>query len=353
MKNLTKLLTIALALVLVLSLFVFASCANDKPEENNKVDEATIDTKKDETTENEPEQIEEKPEKIRVITLAGPTGMGMAKLYDDNANEMTDYKYEFTVSSAPDQVSPEIIKGNYDIACVPVNLASVLYNKTEGKLGVVGINTLGVLYMLENGNTINKVADLRGKTVYATGQGSNPEYVLRYILKKNGIDPDKDVKIEFLADHAELATKLKENKVSIGMLPEPQVTAATMGTNVRIALDMTKEWDKVSDTSLVQGCIIVNKDFAEKYPNALKGFLAEYKDSVDYVNNNVEDASALVEKAGIIPKAAIAKKAIPNCNICLVTGDEMKASIKDMLKLLFEANPTAVGGKLPGDEFYY
>ena len=347
MKNMTKLLSFSLILALVLSMFVFASCANQQTNENTQQTEKQTE---EETQKEEPKEAI--PETVRVITLAGPTGIGMSKLIEDDTQNKTKYDYNFTIASAPDQVSPEIIKGNYDIACVPVNLASVLYNKTEGKLGVCGINTLGVLYMLENGNTINSVTDLKGKTIYATGQGSTPEYVLRYILSKNNIDPDKDVTIEFLAEHAELATKLKENKVAIGMLPEPQVTVATMGTTVRIALNLTEEWDKVSDTSLVQGCIIVNNEFATKYPTALNNFLEEYKASVDYVNNNIEDASLLVEKAGIIPKSAIAKKAIPNCNICLVTGEKMKNSIKNMLNILFEANPSSVGGKLPDEKFY-
>ncbi len=343
-----KLSALIMAIIMTLSLFLFASCANEKTDAN-------ANETKGETTPNETEEEikEGKPENIRVITLAGPTGMGMAKLIDDDTNGKTAYNYEFTVASAPDQVSPEVIKGNYDIAAVPVNLASVLYTKTEGKLQVAGINTLGVLYILENGNTINSVADLKGKTIYATGQGSNPEYVLRYILTKNNIDPDKDVTIEFLAEHAELATKLKNNSVAIGMLPEPQVTAATTGSEVRIALDLTKEWDKVSEDKLVQGCIIVRKEFADKYPTALAKFLEEYKSSVDFVNNNIDEASALIEKAGIIPKATVAKKAIPNCNICLITGEEMKSSVSQMLKVFFEANAASVGGKLPDDEFYY
>lgn len=351
MKN--KLLSLVLAIVMIFSVFTLASCSDD---DNKRNDDTTANTQETTTTPDKkdtPDITEEKTEKIRVITLAGPTGIGMAKLIEDNANKTAKYTYDFTISSAPDQVSPEVIKGNYDIACVPVNLASVLYNKTGGKLQVVGINTLGVLYMLENGNTINSVADLKGKTIYATGKGSNPEYVLRYILEKNGINPDSDVTIEYLAEHAELAAKLKANGVAIGMLPEPQVTAATTGSEVRIALDLTKEWDKISENKLVQGCIIVNNEFSEKYPTALKEFLEEYKASVDYVNNNVEDASELVEKAGIIPKAEVAKKAIPNCNICLITGEEMKTTVKAMLEVLFAANNTSVGGNLPDDEFYY
>ncbi len=298
---------------------------------------------------------EETPETVRIITLAGPTGMGMAKLMNDHANGTTEsgLPYSFTVASAPDQVSPEVIKGNYDIAAVPVNLASVLYAKTKGQLQVAAVNTLGVLYMLENGASIQSVADLKGKTFYATGMGANPEYVLRFILSKNGIDPDKDVTIEYLAEHAELAAKLKTGAVAIGMLPEPQVTAATMGSSVRIALDLTEEWSKVSDYELVQGCIIVRKGFAEKYPEALNQFLAEYQASVNFANENVEDAALLIEKAGIVPKAAVAKAALPNCNICFVTGDDMKNAVNAMLQVLFEANPSSVGGAVPGDDFYY
>ena len=299
-------------------------------------------------------KTEVKPEQIRVYTLMGPTGMGMAKLISDNKESKTKQTYTFNIASAPDQISAEVIKGDFEIAAVPVNLASVLYNKTEGKIAVAGVNTLGVLYVLENGNTINSVADLKGKKIYATGQGANPEYTLRYILTKNGIDPDNDVTIEYLAEHAELATQMASGDVVLGMLPEPNVTSVLLNNkDVRIALDLTAEWRKVANTELVQGCIIVNKDFAEKYPQALKTFLEEYKASVDYVNNNVDDAAAMIEAAGIVPKAAVAKKALPNCNIVLVEGAEMKASVSAMLNVLFEAAPKSVGGKLPDDAFYY
>ena len=339
MKNAKKFLSLTLALFMLVSLFTLSACSGKKNNNETTPPDTTAETK---------------PEKIRIITLAGPTGMGMAKLIEDNTNKKTNYNYEFTIASAPDQVSPEVIKGNFDIACVPVNLASVLFNKTEGKIKVIGVNTLGVLYMLENGNTINSISDLKNKTIYATGQGSTPEYILRYVLEKNNIDPDKDVKIEFLAEHSELASKLKTNAVAIGMLPEPQVTVATTGgSSARIALDLTEEWNKVSDYTLIQGCIIVRKEFAKEYPKAVEGFLNEYKNSVDYVNNNVEEASNLIEKTGIVAKAAIAKNAIPNCNICLITGDEMKNSIKQMLDVLYKANKASVGGKLPTDEFYY
>ncbi len=347
MKNIKKILALTLALMLTLSVFLFTSCGKNETE-NNETNQTNESNDTNETNE------EQKPEKVRVIALKGPTGMGMAKLIEDDTNSQTKYDYEFNLLSAPTDVNAEVIKGEYDIAAVPINLASVLYNKTEGELKIAAINTLGVLYMLENGNAINNISDLKGKTIYATGQGSTPEYVLKYVLTKNNIDPAKDVTIEFLADHAELTEKLKNNNVAVGMLPEPNVTTVlTANSSFRVALNMTEEWNKISNNKLIQGCIIVNKKFAEEHPTALKDFLGEYKASVDYANNNVEEASKLIEKAGIVPKAAVAKKALPNCNICCITGDEMKNDVKAMLNVLFEANNKSVGGKLPDDEFYH
>ncbi len=294
------------------------------------------------------------PETVRVTTLMGPTGMGMAKLIHDAGESTASLPYSFTIASAPDQVSADVISGNFDIAAVPVNLASVLYNKTQGQIKVAGVNTLGVLYILENGDNVASVEDLKGKTLYATGQGSNPEYVLRYILEKNGIDPDNDLTVEYVAEHAELAAKMVSGDTVLGMLPEPNVTSVLLGnSDVRIALNLTEEWDKISDTRLVQGCIIVRSAFAEEYPQALAAFLEEYAASVAFVNENIDEAAAMIEAAGIIPKAAVAKKALPNCNICLLTGEEMKTAVSDMLGVLFEAKPASIGGTMPDEAFYY
>lgn len=352
-----KILSVILSLTMLVSVLALASCTVSGDETTDETTAAatetdgTADTSAETESETEPEAA---PEQIRVFTLMGPTGMGMAKLISDDKNSASKQDYTFTVASAPDQITAEVIKGSFEIAAVPVNLASVLYNKTEGKIKLAGVNTLGVLYVLENGDTVNSVADLKGKTIYATGQGSNPEYTLRYILTKNSIDPDKDVTIEYLAEHAELAAQMVSGSVTLGMLPEPNVTSVmAQNGDVRIALDLSKEWKEVSGTDLVQGCIIVSAEFAEKYPAALRTFLEEYKASVDFVNSNVDEASALIEEAGIVPKAAIAKKAIPNCNIVLITGEDMKEPVSAMLNVLYEAEAKSVGGKLPDDGFYY
>ncbi|MBO4220661.1 MAG: ABC transporter substrate-binding protein, partial [Clostridia bacterium] len=228
------------------------------------------------------------------------------------------------------------------------------YKKTGGAVKVAGVNTLGVLYVLENGDTVNSVGDLKGKTIFVTGQGSTPEYVLNYILTKNGIDPEKDITIEFLAEHAELAAQMTSGSVSLGLLPQPNVTSVLMNnSDVRIALDFTEEWRKVSDSDLVMGCIIVSKEFAEEHSDELETFLEEYGKSVEFVNSDADGASKLIEEAGIVPKAAIAKNALPYCNIVLDTGETMRSQMNGMLGVLYEANPASVGGSLPDEAFFY
>ena len=292
------------------------------------------------------------PADMSVVALKGPTGMGLAKLMDTSAAGDAANHYTFTLAGDPTEVSAAVIKGEVDVACVPVNLASTLYNKTEGKYICLAINTLGVLHILEVGDSIQSIRDLAGKTLYATGQGSTPEYILNYILEENGIADL--VTIEYEAEHTALVSMFAAGKVTLGMLPEPNVSSAMMQTTgLRQALDLTAEWDKVCDTSAVQGCVIVKKEFAEQNPEALEAFMDEYKASVEYVNANVDEAATLCETFGIVPKAQIAKRALPNCNIVFVTGKEMKTDLSAFLKVLYDANPASVGGKLPSDDFYY
>ena len=295
---------------------------------------------------------------VRVMALKGPTGMGMVQLMENSANGTAQNKYDIKLAAAPEEVSAAVIAGTVDIAAVPVNLASVLFNKPDVDISFAAINTLGVLYILENGNNVNSLNDLKGKKIYATGQGATPQYILEHLLKENGINPETDVEIEYIGEHAELATKLAANDAAIGLLPEPQVTSAMMtaqkngNTNLRIALNVTDEWQKLGDGELVQGCIIVSNKFKTEHPEEFAKFMAEYKASAAYVVENPKDASALIEKHGIVPKAALAEKAIPNCNICCVDGETGIAYMKNILEVLYNANPKSVGGKLPTDEFY-
>lgn len=284
-------------------------------------------------------------EKIEIAALKGPTGMGLVQVKDKYADD-----YNITFSSAPDDITASFIGGEADIAAVPINLASVLYNKLEGNVRIIAVNTLGVLYMLENGEEITDFAALEGKTIYATGQGSTPEYVLEYLLSENGVNAT----VEYKAEHSELAALLAAGEVGLGMLPEPNVSATmTKNENLRVALNLTEEWAKVSDAELVQGCIIVKADYLEQHEKEIAKFLERYAESAAFVNENIEEASQLIEEYGIMEKAAIAKKSIPNCNIVCITGEAMKTAAANMLTVLFEANAKSVGGAMPKDEFYW
>ncbi len=293
---------------------------------------------------------------VNVGAIQGPTGIGMTHLMDADTNNTATNDYTFTVCSTPQDAGNQLASGKLDIAALPTNLAASLYQKTQGKIQLLAVNTLGVLYMLENGNTVQSIADLRGKTIYSTGEGANPEYILRYVLSKNGIDPDKDVTIKFLAENTELVAKMVSGEVKIAMVPEPNVSNITVkNTNVRIAVSMNDAWDAIADqnSKLMMGCVAVRKEFLENNKAAVDAFLVEYKASIEKATQNVEKTAELCETYGIIPKAALAKKAIPNCQLVFVSGDAMKSQINGYYQVLASYNPKAIGGKLPDDGFYY
>ena len=285
---------------------------------------------------------------LRVVALKGPTAMGLVKLMSE------DERARFDIVAAVDEVAPLLVKGEADVACVPANLASVLYNNTDGAVQVVAINTLGVLYIVEKGEGVQSVADLAGRTIYASGKGATPEYALDYILKENGIDPAADVDIEWKSEHAECLAALTASDAGVAMLPQPFVTTALMKSDgLRVALDLTAEWDRLGvDSSLITGVAVARRAFAEEHPDTLNAFLDGYAASVEWVNANTEAAAKLVGEYDIVPEQ-VAVQALPACNITFIAGDEMKEKLSGYLAVLLEAEPKAVGGKLPGEDFYY
>ena len=290
---------------------------------------------------------------VNVYALKGPTGIGMVKIMNDN-----DGTYSFNLVGAPDEVVAAIASGSADIAAVPTNLAATLYQKLSGGVQLVALNTLGVLHILDKTGEIQEIGDLAGRTLYASGQGAIPEYALNYILAANGLTDS--VNVEYMAEHAELATLAASGEVDVCMLPEPNVTAVLMqNSDFRIALDVTALYDEAAAASgaegatMSMGCVIVRREWAEQNPDKLAAFMAAYEESVRFVNSEVEAAAQMVEEQEIIPKAAVAMKAIPNCHIVFVAGEEMKTMIEPFFGVLYEANPSAVGGALPGEDFYY
>lgn len=311
------------------------------------------------TQENSGTQTQAEPVDVNVMALKGPTAMGMVKLMDDaDSGNVDTENYSFGIAASADEVTPKLIQGEADIAAVPANLASVLYNKTEGQIQVLAVNTLGVLYIVENGDSIQSVSDLAGRTIYASGKGSTPEYALNFILEKNGLTPGIDVTVEWKSEHSECVSALAQDPEGIAMLPQPFVTTAqAKNPNLKVALDLTEEWDKVMEneetkSSLLTGVVVVRKEFAEENPEAVEDFMDRYADSVEYVNDNVEEAAELVGNYDIVA-ADVAVKAIPECNIVCITGEDMKEQLSGYLTVLKDANPESIGGELPGDDFYY
>ena len=293
---------------------------------------------------------------FRIAGLKGPTTMGMVKLMSDAEAGETHQDYQVTMYGAADEVVPLLVKGDIDLAAIPANLAANLYNQTEGKVQVAAINTLGVLYVVTTGDDVKSVEDLKGKTVYSTGKGTTPEYVLNYILKENGIDPEKDLTVEYKSEATEVAAALQAaDEGAIAVLPQPYVTAAqSQIEGLNVALNLTEEWNKVStDSDLVTGVLVASTEFIEQNEAAFEEFLKDYQASIEWVNSNTADAAELVANYGIVAKAPLAQKALPACNITYVDGTEMKTKLSGYLQVLFDQNPKAVGGAMPGDDFYY
>ncbi len=335
MKHIKSLVSLLLALTLALSLTACGTQANTEPEQP---DDTPV------------------PAEVNLYVLSGPTGIGAMNLWAAADAGETQNTYHITMPGANDEVVAAISNGDADIAAVATNLAATLYNKTSGGVTVLAVNTLGVLSLLGNGQEVATIADLAGKTIYAPGQGANPEYILRYVLTGNGLDPDKDVTIQFVGEGSELLTVWQTDPEAIIMAPQPVATSILMqNENAATIFNMTDEWDKVSggDSTLMMGCVIVRNEFLQENPGAVALFLQEYAASIEKAQSDVEGTAALCEQYGLIPKAALAKAAIPSCGLTFVTGAEMKSALSGYLQVMFDADPKSVGGAMPGDDFYY
>ena len=362
MKKLCSLLC-----VFALAVSLMAGCgAADTPETTlaPETTEAPAESTAAETTVPEstaPETTEQAaaPVDVRIMTLKGPTSIGLSPFMSRAENgELTDNNYQFTIAASADEVGPKLVKGEIDMAAIPANLSSVLYNKSEGAICVLGINTLGVLNIVESGDTVHSIGDLRGKTILATGKNHTPEQVITYLLTQNGMTIGEDVQIEWKTEAAECLNALMAEENAIAMLPQPFASAAQLKSdNIRVALDLTEEWDKLQvgsehPSTICTGVVVARKEFVEAHPEAVSAFMDHYRESVEFVNGNVDEAAKLVAHYDIV-KEPVAKKAIPACNIVFIEGGEMQGKLSGYLQVLFDQNPKSVGGALPGGDFYF
>ena len=301
-------------------------------------------------TTTEPTKPTEKPAPttVKIVAINGPTGVGLAHLRaaEDGANH-----YEFTGVSAPDKAVAALLNGEADLAAVPTNLAASLFNKTGGEIQVLAANTTGVLYLVENGDTVHALADLKGKTILSTGQGANPEFIFKQLLKNSELADD--VTMEFTEENSAMAAALVSGKSKLALVPEPLVsTVLAKNPDLRVALNVNDLWSTVSDKPLLMGCVAARKAFVEEHPDAIRQFLTDYQGSIEAAAD-VDATAALCEQFGIIESAAIAKQAIPRCGLTFVVGTDLKAALTDYYQVLFNAAPQAIGGKMPADIFYY
>ena len=345
-----RLLSAVMASAMVLSL---AACGGAKTETTAAETAAETASEKETSEAVKPDSA---TEPLRVGSLKGPTTIGLVSLMDKASNGESEGAYEFTMAADASELAAQVVSGDLDIALVPANLASVLYQKTKQGIEVIDINTLGVLYVVSADDSIHNIGDLKGKTLYMTGKGTTPDYVLQYLLKANSLSTD-DVTIEYKSEATEVAAVLKEQEDAIGLLPQPFVTAAmAQNENLKMVLDLTEEWDKTqpeNGSSLVTGVTVCRKEVLEQNPEAAEMFVKEHGESAEWVNANVTDAAELVAAAGIIEKAPIAAKAIPYCSIVCIDGEDMKTRLSGYLEALYEMDPSAVGGQMPDDGFYY
>ena len=293
---------------------------------------------------------------VRVASLKGPTSLGLLFLMDKADKGETSNTYEFQMATGADEILPLMVKGDLDIALVPANVASVLYHKTQGGVEVIDINTLGVLYMVSGEDSLMNFADLKGRTIYLTGKGTTPDYVLQYLLTANGMSVD-DVTLEYKSEATEVASVLAEDPTAIGLLPQPFVTAACMQNDaLKVIFDLNEEWNKVqgeNGSSMVTGVTVVRKEFLEENEEAVKSFLEDHKASAEAVNADPTTGAALAVEAQIVAKEPVAQKAIPNCNITYIDKEEMKQALSGYLDVLFHQDSLSIGGGLPESDFYY
>lgn len=352
---------LSMAIISAMMLTMFASCQNSTSTSSESSAEESSETSSAESSEESSEEpsSEEAPEKLdvsmNIAFMKGPTGLGALQLMDKAEKGESLIDYNVTIVAAPEAVVSGIGSGEYDLAAAPTNLASTLYNKTSGNVSLLAINTLGILYVLQKGEvTVSTIEDLRGMDIISSGEGTTAQYISDYILSANGIDPENDVNITYYTEHSEAAAALASSENAVAILPQPFVTTVTMqNEDISTVLDLTEEWGKVTDDNqLVIGAIIGRDEYIEANPEAIDTFLIEYAASTAFVNENPADAGVLSEHFDLFP-AAVATKAIPGCNITFMEGEEMKTSAENFLSIIFDYAPSAVGGALPEDDFYF
>lgn len=293
------------------------------------------------------------PLQLTVAGLKGPSSIGMLRMIESEPVFGEDVETEYQIVDEPQLMIARIMSGEADIAAVPINLAAVLYNKgAPYRLGAVTGD--GLLHIVSSREDIGSVEDLKGKRIYCIAQGSTPEFVLRYVLEKSGIDPDTEVELDFSFDHVAIAPQLIAGKVDLAVLPEPFVSiVASKNPAVQPVIDLQQVWAELSgtgDTYPITATLVRNSLYRE-HPEALKAFFAAYRESIDWANANPAEAGGLAGKYMEMPAPIIAK-AMPRLNLRYQSPREARSRVEELYQVFHGFAPASVGGTIPGDEFY-
>lgn len=314
-------------------LFSFAACG-----------ETGVETPADETTTDYVREV-----KTKVAVPDGAMGLGLAKLAADRS-----YAYEVEKLSDPQEIVSLLTKGEADIAALPADLAAKLYKDTNGGIKILAVNTLGFICCLEKGSAVKSFDDLKGKTVYAAGQGTISENIINYVFTQKGLVPGEDITIEYKASDDELAALAAEGKADFCILPDPAATNVLAGNEeYRKIIDFNKSWNEDNETQLVQSVIVARADYISGNPDVISEFMVFSEVSANYLSANPEKSAQFLVDNGYFESTDVAYLAVPACNIVFIEGEEMKTAVKGMYEVLYAADPASIGGSVPDDGIFY
>jgi NitT/TauT family transport system substrate-binding protein len=289
---------------------------------------------------------------VTVYGLKGPSGVGMIQLFE-NPPQYPEAAITVEALAQPDLMAARFISGSAKVGILPPNMAAKLAG-AGARIQIAAVLGTGMLSLLTSDPDVRRIEDLRGKTLSAAGQGATPEYVFRRILRSKGINPDRDLRINFSLAYPEIARSLISGRIDTALIPEPFATMARAGKpDLREAADIQQEWVRAGGRgNYPMTALVVDAGFAASQPLMLKTILQGFKDSAAWVTANPDKAGVLVEKHGLGIRAQIARAAIPRSNYVFIPALEARASLEALYQAFLEFSPAAIGGRLPGDGFY-
>ncbi|HPT20665.1 MAG TPA: ABC transporter substrate-binding protein [Bacteroidales bacterium] len=294
-----------------------------------------------------------KTQAFTIATLKGPSSMGMIRMID-SLKRGSVHKIEVMILNEPIQVRKMMIDGSADFAILPTTMAAIVYNKGM-EYRLVAIPVWGTLYLFGSDTTITRWADLRGKKVNLMARGMTPDVLFRYLLQKNGINPENDISLDYtFPTHIDLANAIASGQADLGVISEPLASMAMeRNKNLRLIFDLDDEWKKIEGIPITETAFMAKKSVLKNNRQMVEKLLSSYDASTRWVNQNPDSAAALMVKYDILPNSNVAISSIPRSNLNFVRAKDVKSQIEDYLNVFYNMNPDIIGGKIPDEDFIY